>query len=293
MILSNICIFGTPTLKLFIMNFLPQNIKLRDCVLFLIIVFAFLLVPQELSERRKRLKKMKKSPSKLESSTFSGLKWRSIGPAFTSGRIADIVVNPNNHSEWYIGIASGNIWKTTNNGTTFSPIFDKYGSYSIGCLAIDPENTHVIWAGTGENNHQRALGYGDGIYKSVDGGKSWKNMGLKDSRQIGMIAIDPRNTEIVFIAAEGSAWGPGGDRGLYRTIDGGENWTKVLDISENTGINNVIIDPFDPNIMYATSEQRRRHVFTKIGGGPESGITNQLMEELPGRNFQADCHQGM
>ncbi len=236
--------FGTPTLKLFIMNFLPQNIKLRDCILLLIVVFAFLLVPQELSAKKKTTEKDEKESSKFESSTFSGLKWRSIGPAFTSGRIADIVVNPNNHSEWYIGIASGNIWKTTNNGTTFSPIFDKYGSYSIGCLAIDPKNTHVIWAGTGENNHQRALGYGDGIYKSVDGGKSWKNMGLKDSRQIGMIAIDPRNTDIVFVAAEGSAWGPGGDRGLYKTIDGGQNWTKVLDISENTGINNVIIDPW-------------------------------------------------
>ena len=115
----------------------------------------------------------------LSSSTFSGLKWRSIGPAFTSGRIGDFAVNPKNTSEYYVAVASGNIWKTTNRGTTFEPVFDKYGSYSIGCLAIDPENPNVVWAGTGENNHQRALGYGDGVYKTIDGGKSWKNMGLK------------------------------------------------------------------------------------------------------------------
>ena len=117
----------------------------------------------------------------------SGLKFRSIGPAYASGRIADIAVNPKDHSEYYVGVASGNLWKTTNNGITFKPVFEKYGSYSIGALAIDPVNPNIVWAGTGENNHQRALGYGDGVYKSLDGGKSWKNMGLKDSRQIGKI----------------------------------------------------------------------------------------------------------
>jgi photosystem II stability/assembly factor-like uncharacterized protein len=215
-------------------------------------------------------KKENKSP--WQSSTFSGLKFRSIGPAYPSGRIADFAVNPNNQSEYYVGVASGNIWKTENSGTTWKPIFDNYGSYSIGALKMDPNNTNVIWAGTGENNHQRALGYGDGVYKSVDGGESWKNMGLYDSRQIGMIAIDPRNSDIVFVAAEGSVWGPGGDRGLYKTKDGGTTWSKVLDISEHTGINNVVIDPKNNDVMYATSEQRRRHVFTKIGGGPESAV---------------------
>lgn len=206
------------------------------------------------------------------SSTFSGLKLRSIGPAFTSGRIADFAVNPDDPTEYYVAAASGHIWKTTNSGVTFKPIFDKYGAYSIGCLRMDPNNYNVIWAGTGENNHQRALGYGNGVYKSLDGGASWKNMGLKESRQIGMIQVDPRNSNIVFVAAEGSVWGPGGDRGLYKTIDGGKNWKKVLNISENTGVNNVVFDPRNPDIMYATSEQRRRHVFTKIGGGPESAV---------------------
>ena len=137
---------------------------------------------------------------------------------------------------------------------------------------MDPENPSVIWAGTGENTHQRQLGYGDGVYKSEDGGASWKNMGLKESRQIGMIAIDPRNTDVVYVAAEGSIWGPGGERGLYKTTDGGKTWNKVLDISENTGVNNVVLDPRNPDVIYATSEQRRRHVFTKIGGGPESAV---------------------
>ncbi|MCK4465292.1 MAG: hypothetical protein KAU83_06240, partial [Bacteroidales bacterium] len=243
--------------------------------IFSILCLSLILLVSFTAEAQKKNDKDKEKTEeegKLKSGTFSGLKWRSIGPAFASGRIADIAVNPDNHSEWFVAVACGHIWKTTNNGTTFSPVFDKYGTYSIGCLAIDPNNTSVVWTGTGENNHQRALGYGNGVYKSIDGGKSWKNMGLKESRQIGMISIDPRNSDIVFVAAEGSAWGPGGDRGLYKTTDGGKNWNKVLEISENTGVNNVVIDPENPDIMYATSEQRRRHVHTKISGGPESRI---------------------
>jgi len=248
------------------------SIKLR---IFSILCLSLILLVSFTTEAQKKKNTDKEKTGeegKLKSGTFSGLKWRSIGPAFSSGRIADIAVNPDNHSEWFVAVACGHIWKTTNNGTTFSPVFDKYGTYSIGCLAIDPNNTSIIWTGTGENNHQRALGYGNGVYKSIDGGKSWKNMGLKESRQIGMVAIDPGNSDIVFVAAEGSAWGPGGDRGLYKTTDGGKNWKKVLEISENTGVNNVVIDPENPDIMYATSEQRRRHVHTKIGGGPESRI---------------------
>jgi len=207
-----------------------------------------------------------------DSGTYAGLKFRSIGPAFTSGRIADFAVNPNNPSEYYVAAAAGHVWKTTNSGTTFKPVFDHYGAYSIGCVTIDPNNTNVVWIGTGENNHQRAIGYGNGVYKSEDGGKSWKNMGLKNSRQIGGIVIDPRDSKVVFVAAEGSIWAPGGDRGLYKTTDGGKTWSRVLYISENTGVNNVVIDPVDPDVMYATSEQRRRHVWTHISGGPESAV---------------------
>ncbi len=200
------------------------------------------------------------------------LKFRNIGPAFASGRVSDFAVNPNNFNEYYVAFAAGHIWKTTNNGTTYKPVFDKQGSYSIGCLKMDPKNSNVIWAGTGENNHQRSVSYGDGIYKTTDGGKSWKNMGLKNSRQIGMIAIDPRDSNIVFVAAEGSVWGDSEDRGLYKTTDGGKTWVKVLNISKHTGVNNVIIDLENPDVMYATSEQRRRHVHIRIGGGPESNI---------------------
>jgi len=239
-------------------------------------------------------KKNAEKADTLKSSAFSGLKFRSIGPAFCSGRIADFAVNPERPQEYYVAVASGHIWKTTNTGITWEPVFDNYGSYSIACVVLDPANSHVVWAGTGENNHQRALGYGDGVYKSIDGGKSWKNMGLKDSRQIGMIAIDPRNTDVVYVAAEGSVWGPGGERGLYKTTDGGKTWNKILNISDNTGVNNIIMDPRNPDVLYATSEQRRRHVYTKIGGGPETAVyksTNagatwdKLTSGLPGEDM--------
>ncbi len=236
-----------------------------------ILLLAVVLVSSVEAQNKKKNDAGEESDS-LKSSTFSGLKWRSIGPAMTSGRIADFAVNPNNPKEYYAAVASGHVWKTQNAGITWDPVFDNYGSYSIGVVTMDPNNHSVVWVGTGENNHQRALGYGNGVFKSMDGGKSFQHMGLKESRQIGGIVIDPRCSDIVFVAAEGSAWGPGGDRGLYKSKDGGENWNKVIDISENTGINNVVIDPARPDIMYATAEQRRRHVHTKIGGGPESAV---------------------
>jgi photosystem II stability/assembly factor-like uncharacterized protein len=221
---------------------------------------------------------------------YDGLKWRGIGPALTSGRIADFAVNPHNPKEYFVAVASGHVWKTVNAGITFEAVFDKYGAYAMGCVTIDPGNPHTVWVGTGEANHQRALGYGNGVYKSQDGGKSWECMGLKESRQIGRILVDPRNSDVVYVAAEGSVWGPGGDRGLYKTINGGKTWDKVLTISENTGVNNIVCDPRNPDVLYATSEQRRRHVFTKIGGGPESAVYkstdagktwNKIMTGLP------------
>ena len=240
---------------------------------FLRLLLIFVIAISSLTAQKKDgAKEEKKEKDKLNSATFSGLKFRGIGPAFTSGRIADFTINPKNHSEYYVASASGGLWKTINNGITWQALADSVQAYSMGVVVLDPTNENVVWLGTGENNHQRALGYGSGVYKSTDSGQSWKFMGLKESRQIGGIVVDPKNPNVVYVAAEGSVWGPGGDRGLYKTIDGGKTWNKVLNISENTGVNNIVMDPRDPNVLYATSEQRRRHIFTKIGGGPESAI---------------------
>jgi photosystem II stability/assembly factor-like uncharacterized protein len=204
--------------------------------------------------------------------TFSGMALREIGPALTSGRIADFAVNPQDHGTYYIATASGGVWKTVNAGTTFEPIFESQGSYSVGVVELDPTNPHVVWVGTGENNGQRALGYGDGVYKSVNGGKSWEKVGLEHSEHIGKILIHPKDGDIVYVAAQGPNWSAGGDRGLYRTVDGGESWTNILEISENTGVNEVHMDPRDPEVLYASTWQRRRHVWTWLSGGPESAL---------------------
>ncbi|MBD3868228.1 MAG: glycosyl hydrolase [Acidobacteria bacterium] len=205
-------------------------------------------------------------------STFSGLALRNIGPALTSGRIADFAVDPRNRKRFFVAVASGGVWKTENAGTTWTPVFDKEGSYSIGDVTLDPNDPLVVWVGTGENNSQRSVGYGDGVYKSVDGGKTWAHMGLKDSEHIGNIVVDPRNSDRVFVAAHGPLWRSGGDRGLYLTEDGGKTWTNALAISEHTGINEVVIDPRNPDVMYASSYQRRRHVWVLINGGPEGAL---------------------
>ncbi len=208
----------------------------------------------------------------LNASLLSGMGLRGIGPAFMSGRIVDIAVDPVDDNTWYVAAGSGGVWKTTNCGTTWTPIFDGYGSYSIGCVAVDPNQRHIVWVGTGENNSQRSVGYGDGLYKSLDGGKSFTRVGLANSEHIGKILIDPTDSNIVYAAAQGPLWAPGGDRGLYKTTDGGVTWTLVLNISENTGVSDVVCDPRNPSILWASAYQRRRHIWTLIDGGPESAI---------------------
>ena len=198
--------------------------------------------------------------------------FRMIGPATTSGRIVDIAVNPLNKSEYYIAAACGGVWKTTNGGTTYQPIFDGYGTQSIGCLALDPKNPNILWVGTGENNNQRSVGYGNGIYRSLDGGKTFENMGLKLSEHIGMIKIDPSNSNRIWVAVYGPVWKEGGERGLYLTEDGGKTWERNFHVSDNTGCNEVYLDPNMPGTMYAAFHQRRRHEWTYLGGGPESAF---------------------
>jgi photosystem II stability/assembly factor-like uncharacterized protein len=226
----------------------------------------------------------------LSSPTFNGLRLRSIGPAFTSGRVIGFAVDPNNSAHYFVASASGGVWKTVNNGATWTPVFDREGSYSIGCITLDPKNPLTVWVGTGENNSQRSVSYGNGLYRSDDGGKTWRNVGLKTSEHIGRIAIDPKDSNIVYVAAQGPLWGPGGDRGLFKTTDNGKTWKNILNISENTGVTDVVIDPQNPETVYAAAYQRRRHMFTLIDGGPESalykstdaGVTwNKLRAGLP------------
>ncbi len=234
------------------------------------IFYIYLLLSIPFYAQKESEKEKKKSA--LEKVNISGLKFRSIGPALTAGRIADIAVNSRNPKEYYVAVASGGVWKTTNAGNTYTPIFDGQSSFSIGCVTIDPSNEHTIWVGTGENNNQRSVAYGDGIYKSLDGGKSWKNMGLKESEHIGMIAVHPTNSNIIYAAAYGPLWKEGGERGLYKTINSGKDWELVLEVDEHTGVNEIHLDPRNADIMYATTHQRRRHVYTYVGGGPGSQI---------------------
>ena len=208
----------------------------------------------------------------LKNISMSGLSFRGIGPAITGGRVVAIAVNPINHSEYFVGSGHGSLWKTTNSGVTFSPAFDNQNSYAIGAVEIDPANPNVIWVGTGENNNQNNVIYGDGVYKSEDGGKSWKNTGLKESRQIGGIAIDPNDGNIVYVAAYGPSRVAGGDRGIYKTTDGGKTWNNILSVSKYTGAFEIHMDPRYSNILYASMHQRMRNLYTGVYGGPESGI---------------------
>ena len=169
-----------------------------------ILVLGLLLIFNAIAFGQKKTETEDKSI--LNSGLLSTLKFRNIGPALISGRISDMAVNPNNHSEYYFTAASGGVWKTENSGTTFTPIFDSEGSYSVGCVSLDPNNSNVVWIGTGENNNQRSVAYGDGVYKSEDGGKSWKNKGLKASEHISKIIVDPRNSNHIYIAAYGPLW---------------------------------------------------------------------------------------
>jgi photosystem II stability/assembly factor-like uncharacterized protein len=210
--------------------------------------------------------------SLLTADLLSGLEFRNIGPAAMSGRISDIVIHPKNRSLWYVAVGSGNVWKTENAGTTWTPIFDNQGSYSIGCLTLDPNNPDVVWVGTGENVSGRHVGFGDGVYKSLNGGKTWTNMGLAKSEHIARILVDPRNSNTIYVAAEGPLWSSGGERGLYKSVDGGKTWTISLEISKDTGVTSAELDPSNPDILYAAAYQRRRSVAAFMAGGPESAI---------------------
>ncbi len=208
----------------------------------------------------------------LPGTALSAFRFRAIGPATYSGRIGDIAVHPNKKT-WYVGIASGGVFKTENAGTTWSSIFDgQQDVYSVGTVVLDPRDPNIVWVGTGENNAQRSVSYGNGIYKSEDGGRTWKNMGLRESEHIGRIVFDPRDSKTMYVAAQGPLFSEGGERGLYKTTDGGETWTKILSGTRWAGVNDVDIDPRNPDVLLASTWQRHRHFFGYLAGGPESGL---------------------
>lgn len=226
----------------------------------------------------------------LSEATFKGITLRNIGPAVRSGRVADLVIHPQDESTWYVAVGSGGVWKTTNAGTTFEPIFDDEGSYSIGALALDPEDRNTVWVGTGEHGGGRHFGFGDGVYKSTNGGKTWTNMGLEDSQHIGKIIVHPDNPNVVYVAAQGPLWSPGGDRGFYKSTDGGQSWNKTLGDEAFTGVTDIAIDPRRPERVYAATWQHHRTVAAVMDGGPKSAIYRsddggdtwtQLSEGLP------------
>ncbi|MBY0230079.1 MAG: hypothetical protein K2W96_12425, partial [Gemmataceae bacterium] len=215
-------------------------------------------------------------PPKKRGPSFGAIRARPLGPGLYSGRISALAVDPRRPSRWYVGAASGGVWKTENAGATWTPIFDGQKSYSIGAVVLDPRNPDTVWVGTGENNAQRSVGYGDGVYRSDDGGKSWKHLGLPKSEHIGRIAIDPRDSRTVYVAAQGPLWADGGERGLYKTVDGGKSWTRLLGDDTDQGATDVVLDPENPDRLLAATHQRRRHVWTMVHGGPKSALWRSL-----------------
>ena len=242
--------------------------------IFIYILVSFLFL--DVYSQRKRSNSNPDNTKKEDKISLSAMKLRNVGPAFLSGRIADIAIHPKNENVWYVATGSSGVWKTENSGTTWKPIFDREASYSTGCVTIDPNDNSIIWIGTGENVGGRHVAYGDGIYKSTNGGKSWTNMGLKKSEHISKIIVHPNNSDIVWVASQGPLWSSGGERGLYKTIDGGKNWKKVLGGNEWTGVTELVIDPRNPNNLYAATWQRHRTVAALMGGGPDSGLHRSI-----------------
>ena len=234
-----------------------------------------------------------KEQPKLSSKTFDAFSLRNIGPALMSGRIADIAIVQDDPATWYVAVGSGGVWKTENAGTTWKSLFEGQGSYSIGALGLDPSDPSRIWVGTGENHGGRHVGYGDGIYRSSDGGQSWTKLGLEKSERISKIIVHPEDSDTVWVAAQGPLWSSGGERGVYKTTDGGKTWKNVLSSGKWTGATDLLIDPRNPDRLYAALWQRHRTVAAYVGGGPETGLWKsedggetweELKTGLPGGN---------
>ena len=237
-----------------------------------------------------RLKGLQQRKVLEERSVLKDVAFRNIGPAVMSGRVVDLDVNPADPTEFYVAYATGGLWYTTNNGQSFTPVFDSADVIGIGDVAVNWK-TRTIWLGTGEVNSSRSSYSGIGIFKSSDNGKHWEYLGLPETHHIGKIQLHPTDNNTAWVAALGHLYTPNKDRGVFKTTDGGATWNKILNISENTGISDIEMDPHNPDVLYVTAYQRRRHVWTLIDGGPESAIYkttdagktfNKINNGLPG-----------
>jgi len=207
--------------------------------------------------------------TRIDAGKLQGLKWRNVGPATMSGRIADFAVarTPGQPDALYVAASIGGVWKTTDWGATWDPVFDSAnGASSIGDVTVAPSNPNLVWVGTGEADNRQSSSWGDGVYKSLDGGRTWKFMGLKETRHVGRIVIHPTNPDIVYVAGGGHLWGSNPERGVFRTIDGGATWEKVLYVDENTGATDLVMDPQDPQTLFAAMYQRQRKSWGMNGG---------------------------
>lgn len=236
------------------------------------ILLFILLIGGTFAVDAQRRKSSGTSAAPLDAALFSKVEFRNIGPAFMSGRIADLAIDPTNENVWYVAVGSGGVWKTSNAGTTFQPIFDDQSVYSIGCVTLDPKNPYTVWVGTGENVGGRHAGFGDGIYRSTDGGASWTNMGLKNSEHISKIIVHPENSDVVMVASQGPLWSPGGDRGFFKSTDGGQTWKKTLGDNQYTGVTDMVVDPRNPDRVYAVTWEHHRTIAAWMGGGEKSRL---------------------
>ncbi|HEX6738115.1 MAG TPA: glycosyl hydrolase, partial [Vicinamibacteria bacterium] len=207
-----------------------------------------------------------------ESEAVRKLWWRSIGPANMGGRVADIAGLPGDPSTYYVVPANGGIFKTTNGGVTFTPIFDKEDIASVGAIAIAPSDPNVIWAGSGEGDPRNSASFGIGVFRSTDGGSSWKHLGLADSERIKRIRVDPKDPDTAYVCALGHAWGPNEERGVFKTTDGGRTWRKVLFVNKDTGCSDIDMDPGNPRVLYAGLYTFRRQPWRFDSGGGETAL---------------------
>jgi len=220
---------------------------------------------------------------------LSNLQWRTIGPAVMGGRVSDLAVVEANPAVFFVGTATGGLWKTTSNGAAWEPVFDDQATSSIGAVTISQTNPNLVWVGTGEPQNRQSSPWGNGVYRSLDGGRTWEHKGLYETRHIGSVVIHPGDNDTVYVAAVGQLWGPNPERGVYRSKDGGDTWEHVLYIDDDTGAIDLVMDPSDPNTLFAAMYQRRRTSFGFNGGGPGSGI----YRTMDGGNSWTELTEGL